>query len=61
MGTLLNHKDDKKGYHHVFRDYAENKLGRTFTFPDTSNMRYSSYLEVAAEILIYLDFYIKFM
>ena len=33
-GALLNHKNDKKGHHDNFRDYAREKLKCTFTFPD---------------------------
>lgn len=61
MGALLNHKDDKKGHQDVFRDYAKVILGLTFTFPDTSNTRFGSYLEAAAEIITRCDFYLMFL
>ncbi|KAL5537287.1 hypothetical protein ACEPAF_1110 [Sanghuangporus sanghuang] len=61
IGALLNHKDDKKGQHDVFRYFFKEEFGRTFTFPDTSNTRYSSYLDASAEIIKRLDFYIEYM
>ncbi|OCB90417.1 hypothetical protein A7U60_g2336 [Sanghuangporus baumii] len=61
IGLLVNNKDDKKGWHHIFRDWASKHIGLTFTFPDTSNTRYSSYLDAAAEILAHLDAYVQFM
>lgn len=60
-GALLNHKDNKKGYHDAFRDYAKLILGLTFTFPDTSNTRFGSYLDAAAELISKLNFYLKFI
>lgn len=61
IGSLLNHKDDKKGQHNTFRDYCFCVLGRILLFPDVSNTRYATYLEAAAEILANLDFYIEYM
>ncbi|OCB89314.1 hypothetical protein A7U60_g3514 [Sanghuangporus baumii] len=61
IGLLVNNKDDKKGWHHIFRDWALKNIGLLFTFPDTSNTRYSSYLDAAAEILAHLDIYVQFM
>ncbi|EJD07885.1 uncharacterized protein FOMMEDRAFT_74025 [Fomitiporia mediterranea MF3/22] len=61
MGALLNHKDDKKGQHDTFRSYVLQKENRIFTFPDTSNTRYSSNLEAAAEVISRLDFYVDYM
>lgn len=60
-GALLNHKDDKKGHHDAFRDYAKLKLGLTFTFPDTSNTRFSSYLEAASELTARSKFYLNYI
>jgi hypothetical protein len=39
-GALLNHKDDKKGHHDVFRYWWWEHMGTPFTFPDTSNNRF---------------------
>ncbi|KAL5524887.1 hypothetical protein ACEPAF_8756 [Sanghuangporus sanghuang] len=61
IGLLVNDKDDKKGWHHIFQDWASKHIGLTFTFPNTSNTRYSSYLDAAAEILVHLDAYVQFM
>ncbi|KAL5476491.1 hypothetical protein ACEPAI_3348 [Sanghuangporus weigelae] len=61
IGSLFNDKDDKKGWHHIFRDWCIVHLCRMFTFPDTSNTRYSSYLDAAAETLTHLSEFLKFM
>ncbi|KAL5486283.1 hypothetical protein ACEPAI_7329 [Sanghuangporus weigelae] len=61
MGDMLKNKNDKKGHQHTFRDYAIFLLGFIISFPDTSNTRYSSYLEAAAETIARLDFYINYM
>lgn len=60
-GAFLNHKDKKKGQHDAFRDFAKDKLGLTMTFPDTSNTRFGSHLDAAAELLERLDFYLEFI
>ncbi|KAL5523272.1 hypothetical protein ACEPAF_1539 [Sanghuangporus sanghuang] len=60
-GSLVNDKDDKKGYHYVFRDYCLLILGFFVNYPDTTNTRYSSYLDSAAETLAHHDLYTGFM
>lgn len=60
-GALFNHKDDKKGHQDIFRDYVKARLALTFTFPDTSNTRFGSYLEAAAELITRPEFYIEFL
>ncbi|KAI0313246.1 hypothetical protein OF83DRAFT_1065825 [Amylostereum chailletii] len=61
VGALVNHKDEKKGYHDSFRMYMFNITGKTLTFPDTSNTRYQSHCKVAAHLLKYLDEYTRFL
>ncbi|OCB91758.1 hypothetical protein A7U60_g986 [Sanghuangporus baumii] len=61
MRMLLNDKDDKKGWHHIFRDWAKKHLKIMFTFPDTLNTRYSLYLDAATKILAHLSSYLEFM
>ncbi|OCB84907.1 hypothetical protein A7U60_g8129 [Sanghuangporus baumii] len=61
MGLLLNNTNEKIGYHHIFRDYSIVHLGYGGNYPQTSNTRYSSYLDAAAETLAHLSFYIGFM
>ena len=60
-GGIFRNKDDKKGQHDVWRFYAEAHLGNLLTFPDTSNTRFGSNCEGAAELLVHLDLYIEFM
>ncbi|KAI0063127.1 hypothetical protein BV25DRAFT_1802759 [Artomyces pyxidatus] len=54
-GALFNHKDDKKGAQDTYRNYLRENYGRLTKFPDTSNTRYQSYCEAAAELLVYKD------
>ncbi|KAL5476557.1 hypothetical protein ACEPAI_3237 [Sanghuangporus weigelae] len=61
MGAYYRNKDDKKGQHDSFRDYSIFNLERTFTFPNTSSTRYSSYLEAAAEVITNRCMYITYM
>ncbi|KAL5528602.1 hypothetical protein ACEPAF_7738 [Sanghuangporus sanghuang] len=58
---LLNDKDDKKGQHHSFRDWYIEKTGRSITYPDVTNTRYSSHLEASAETLAHLDIYLEYV
>ncbi|KAL5483219.1 hypothetical protein ACEPAI_8449 [Sanghuangporus weigelae] len=59
--SLVNDKDDKKGYHHIFRDYSLMMLGHFVNYPDVTSTRYSSYLDSAAETLGNYELYIGFM
>lgn len=61
FGAFLNHKDDKKGQQDAFRHFALIEYGYIFTFPDTSNTRFGSNLEAAAELIERLPFYIKYI
>ena len=60
MGCLLNNKNDKKGYHDTFRDWVRETRNRGLTFPDTSNTRYSSYLDACSEVLAHFETYVEF-
>jgi hypothetical protein len=60
-GAIFNNKDDKKGQQDTHRFYFERIKGILSTFPDTSNTRYQSYCEAAAELLTYLNEYITFL
>ncbi|KAL5501306.1 hypothetical protein ACEPAH_8566 [Sanghuangporus vaninii] len=61
LGMYVNHKDDKKGQQHTFQNYAIRILKLEFTYPDTSNTRYSSYLEAAVHVLPNRQMYINFL
>lgn len=61
MGNYLNPRDDKKGQQDVFRYYSLHTRGYTFKYPPTSNTRYSSHLDAAAETISDVDFYINFI
>ncbi len=61
-GAIFNNKDDKKGQHDIYVFYFEHFLKqRCARFPDTSNTRYQSYCEAAAELLINRAYYIQFL
>jgi hypothetical protein len=60
-GFIFNHKDDKKGHQDSFSMWFEQNTGRHVNFPDTSNTRYQSHCNAAAELITYLEDYIKFM
>lgn len=61
MGALLNHKDDKKGQQDLTAIFMESHLGFIVRFPDTSNTRYQSHSEAAAEVIVHLPLYIQFL
>lgn len=61
LGALLNHKDDKKGQQDSTVIFFEYELGFTVRFPDTSNTRYQSYSDGAAETIVHLPIYIHFL
>ncbi|KIJ30576.1 hypothetical protein M422DRAFT_267823 [Sphaerobolus stellatus SS14] len=60
-GLLFNHKDDKKGHQGSLSIFFEGKLGHSVKFPDTSNTRYQSHCEAAAELLVHRELYIAFL
>jgi hypothetical protein len=60
-GMLLHHKDDKKGQQDSFRIFFELHLGYAIRFPDTSNTRFQSHCNAAAELIIHLPFYLEFL
>jgi hypothetical protein len=61
LGALLNHKDKKKGQQDFMAIFFESILGYIIRFPDTSNTRYQSYSEGAAEVLVHLSIYIQLL
>ncbi|RDX39560.1 hypothetical protein OH76DRAFT_1523256 [Lentinus brumalis] len=60
-GAIFRHKDNKKGQQDSWRWYAESVLGHLITFPDTSNTRFGSYAEAAAELICHRDLYIQYL
>lgn len=60
-GTILNHKDDKKGHHDVFHWWWFEHVGSSFTFPDTSNNHFQSYYDAAGALIQYSTYFIAFM
>ncbi|KZS94798.1 hypothetical protein SISNIDRAFT_439582 [Sistotremastrum niveocremeum HHB9708] len=60
-GAIFNHKDDKKGQQDTYRWYFVDILGYAVNFPDTSNTRYQSHCEAAAELLVHLPLYKEFL
>ncbi|QRV88435.1 hypothetical protein RhiJN_16453 [Ceratobasidium sp. AG-Ba] len=60
-GALFNNKDDKKGYQSTIDHFFEKVFGYSKRFPDTSNTRYGSYCDAAAELILNLDAYILLM
>ena len=60
-GAIFNNKDDKKGYQDAHKRYFEPITGKWKKFPDTSNTRYQSYSEAAAELITYRKEYIDLL
>ncbi|EUC54483.1 hypothetical protein RSOL_052380, partial [Rhizoctonia solani AG-3 Rhs1AP] len=60
-GLLFNHRDDKRGQQNTYRYWFEHIFGRLPTFPDTSNTRYGSHSDAAAELLVHRDHYLNFL
>ncbi|KAF8871601.1 hypothetical protein BD779DRAFT_1453746, partial [Infundibulicybe gibba] len=61
MGSLFHHRDDKKGQQESTAIFFESQVGYTISFPDTSNTRYQSHSEAAAEAIVHLPVYIRFL
>jgi hypothetical protein len=61
LGALLNHRDKKKGQQDFVAIFFESILGYIIRFVDTSNTRYQSYSEGAAEVIVHLVVYIQLM
>ena len=61
VGLYVNHKDDKKGQQNWFCYFMEKEIGKLINFPDTSNTRYQSSGRAAGELVVHLDYYIKFL
>ncbi|KAI0042914.1 hypothetical protein FA95DRAFT_1609803 [Auriscalpium vulgare] len=60
-GAIFHHKDDKKGQQDSLQIFLEASIGFMVRFPDTSNTRYQSHCEAAAELLVHLDLYVDFL
>ncbi|KAL5511167.1 hypothetical protein ACEPAH_4382 [Sanghuangporus vaninii] len=61
MGNYFRNKDKKKGQQDAFKNHGKHTLGRTVSYPDTSNTRYSSYLEAAAVTIARPQFYTDYL
>ncbi|KAJ7292581.1 hypothetical protein C8J57DRAFT_1042576 [Mycena rebaudengoi] len=61
-GAIFNNKDDKKGQADRHVDFMSRKTGQQHArFPDTSNTRFASHGEAAAELITYLPEYREMM
>lgn len=60
-GIIFNHKDDKKGQQDSYWIFFEWRLGYAVRFPDTSNTRFQSHCDTAAELIVHLPFYLEFL
>jgi hypothetical protein len=60
-GGVFRHKDDKKGQQDTYRMFFEEKLGYVVTFPDTSNTRFQSHCNAAAELIVYRELFEEFL
>ncbi|EUC55749.1 hypothetical protein RSOL_133880 [Rhizoctonia solani AG-3 Rhs1AP] len=60
-GAAYNHKDDKKGHQDSHAYWFAEKHNRFQRFPDTSNVRYSSYIDAATELCTFHGAYIDYM
>ncbi|KAF8220610.1 hypothetical protein L208DRAFT_1332852, partial [Tricholoma matsutake] len=61
LGTLLNHKDKKKGQQDFVAIFFESILGYIVHFIDTSNTHYQSCSKGAAEVIVHLAIYIQLL
>ena len=63
VGSLVKHRETKKGHHDRFRAFSIRflQIPRPVQFPDTSNNRYQSHGHAATEILYHLDLYLTFL
>lgn len=61
IGALVNHKDNKKGYHNLFRHFCHSVIHQEINFPDTSNTRYQCYCNAATELIVHRDLHLKFL
>ncbi|KAF8808386.1 hypothetical protein BYT27DRAFT_7232639 [Phlegmacium glaucopus] len=60
-GDILNNKNDKSGHHDQFRTWWKTKVGKKFTFPDTSNTHFQSHCEAAAALTLHLDKFVEYL
>ncbi|KAF8809251.1 hypothetical protein BYT27DRAFT_7232351 [Phlegmacium glaucopus] len=60
-GDILNNKNDKSGHHDQFRTWWETKVGKKFTFPDTSNTHFQSHCEAAAALTLHHDKFVEYL
>lgn len=61
-GTIFNHKDDKKGQGDRHNDYFKAKVDPDYKrFPDTSNTRFGSHGDAAADLIEHLDPHIDYI
>jgi hypothetical protein len=60
-GAAYNHKDDKKGHQDSHVYWFAQRHSRFQRFPDTSNVRYSSYIDAATELCTFHSAYIDYM
>ena len=61
VGALVNHKDDKKGYHDLFQHFCHAVIHHQVKFPDTSNTRYQCYCNAATELIVNRTLYTDFI
>src|SRR3984893_988226 len=59
-GDICNNKNDKKGYHDDFCWWWAKNVGKSFTFPDTSNTRFQSHCVAAGDLILHLPQFIQF-
>jgi hypothetical protein len=60
-GAVFANKDLKKGQQDTLQVTLQDEIGYMVRFPGTSSTRYRSHAEVAAELLVLLDFYKQFL
>lgn len=60
-GAAFNHKDDKKGHQDSHVYWFSAKYKHFHRFPDTSNVRYGSYVDAATELCTLHGAYIDYM
>ena len=60
-GDILNNKNDKSGHHDQFHIWWREKVGKDFTFPDTSNTQFQSHCLASAALIMDHDQFIAYL
>ena len=60
-GMICRNKDKKKGQQDTYNFYMLKNVGHDVPYPDVSNTRYGSHGEAASTLVVYHDYFLRFM